>query len=162
MATPLPWRCPYAAEPGGLRRGREILRPVVTVSIPGQLPSMEPWWALIDTGAENVFAADWLADFAGVDVAGSQDRALIGIGGQVVEVAFAEVELRLHAPREPEEMITWKADVAFVPRWRAPFPVVVGQVGFLDRFTVTFHRGAATLAIEEWDAFDRRFGTGPP
>lgn len=162
MAAPLPWLYPYAAEPGGLRRGREILRPVVTVSIPGQLPSMEPSWALVDTGAENVFAADWLADFAGVDLAGSQDRALIGIGGQVAEVTFAEVELRLHAPREPEEMITWRADVGFVPRWQAPFPIVVGQVGFLDQFTVTFHRDAAVLAIEEWGVFDERFGTGSP
>jgi len=161
MATPLPWLYPYAAEPGGLRRGREVLRPVVTISIPGQLASMEPGWALVDTGAENIFAADWLADFAGIDLAASLDRLLVGIGGQVVEVAFAEVELRLHAPREPDEMITWRAEVGFVPQWQAPFPIVVGQVGFLDQFTVTFHRGAATLAIEDWDAFDARFGAGP-
>jgi hypothetical protein len=76
-------------------------------------------------------------------------------------VAFAEVELRLDAPREPDEMITWRAEVGFVPQWQAPFPIVVGQVGFLDQFTVTFHRGAATLAIEDWDAFDARFGAGP-
>ena len=36
--------------------------------------------------------------------------------------------------------------------------MVLGQVGFLDRFTVTFHRGAA-LAIEDWAVFDKRFGT---
>jgi hypothetical protein len=78
-----------------------------------------------------------------------------------VEVTFAEVGLRLHAPREPEEVITWRADVGFVRRWQAPFPIVVGQVGFLDQFTFTFHRGAATLAIEDWDVFDARFGTGP-
>ncbi len=121
---------------------------------------MEPSWALVDTGAENILAADWLADFAGVDVEPSEDRLLIGIGGQIVEVAFVGVELRLHAPHEPDEMITWHADVGFVPQWQAPFPIVVGQVGFLDQFTVTFHRGAATLAIEEWGAFDARFGTG--
>ena len=85
MPTPLPWLYPYAAEPGGLRRGREVLRPVVTVSIPGQLSYMEPSWAHVDTGAENIFAADWLADFAGVDAGSSEDRLLVGIGGQVVE-----------------------------------------------------------------------------
>jgi hypothetical protein len=37
---------------------------------------------------------------------------------------------------------------------------VLGQAGFLDRFTATFHRGAAMLAIEDWEAFDSRFGTG--
>lgn len=159
MSIDLPWLYPYAAEPGGLRRGREVLRPVVTVSIPGPLPSMEPSWALVDTGAENIFAADWLADFAGVDATGSDDRLLVGIGGQVVEVTFVEVELRLHAPRDPDEVITWRADVGFVPQWQAPFPIVLGQVGFLDQFTVTFHRGVAALAVEEWGAFDQRFPT---
>ena len=84
------------------------------------------------------------------------DRVLVGIGGQVVEVAFAEVELRLHAPAT-EEVVSWRTDVGFVPRWQAPFPDVAGQIGFLDQFTVTFHRGAAMLAVEAWDVFDARF-----
>lgn len=48
-----------------------------------------------------------------------------------------------------------------MPQWRAPFPVVVGQLGFLDQFTVTFHRGAAMVAIEPWEAFDARFERQP-
>lgn len=117
---------------------------------------MEPSWALVDTGSENVLAADWLADFAGVDLSTVDDRVLVGIGGQVVEVAFAEVELRLHAPDTDDE-VSWRTDVGFVPRWQAPFPIVAGQIGFLDQFTVTFHRGAAMLAVEAWDVFDARF-----
>ncbi len=136
-----------------------LLRPVVTVSIPDAVETMEPSRALVDTGAENVFAADWLADFAGIDLSASHERAVVGIGGQVVEATFAEVDLRLHAP-DTDQVVRWRADVAFVPQWRAPFPMVVGQVGFLDQFTATFHRGAAMLAIEEWDAFDARFEPG--
>lgn len=157
MADSFPWLYRYATEPGR-RRGRDILRPVVTLSIPGSLDAMEPSWALVDTGAENVFAADWLADFAGVDLSAADDRALFGIGGQVVEVAFAEVELRLHAP-DSDEVVAWRSDVGFVPRWQAPFPIVAGQLGFLDQFTLTFHRGAAMLAVEPWAAFDDRFGS---
>ena len=160
MAQPLPWLYPYAAEPVA-RRGHEVLRPVVTVSIPGSLPTMEPSWALVDTGAENVLAAAWIADLAGIDLSASTDRVLIGIGGQVAEVTFAEVELRVHAPDDAEALISWRADVGFVPGWQAPFPLVLGQLGFLDRFTVTFHRGAAMLVLEDWDVFDLRFGTGP-
>lgn len=93
MPKPFPWLYPYAAEPVR-RRGREVLRPVVTLSIPGRLEAMEPSWALVDSGSENVFAADWLADLAGIDLSTSLDRTLVGIGGQVVEVAYAEVELR--------------------------------------------------------------------
>lgn len=157
MASPLPWLYPYAAERQP-RRGREILRPVVPVSLASPLPV--PGVALVDTGAENVLAADWLAGLAGADLSVTTDRTVIGVGGQVAEVAFAEVELRLHAPDTTEEFISWRADVGFVPNWQAPFPLVVGQVGFLDQFTVTFHRGAALLAIESWEVFDARFRTG--
>lgn len=97
VPKPFPWLYPYAAEPVR-RRGREVLRPVVTLSIPGRLETMEPSWALVDSGSENVFAADWLAELAGIDLSTSLDRTLVGIGGQVVEVAYAEVELGLHAP----------------------------------------------------------------
>lgn len=124
----------------------------MTASIPGTMPAMEPSWALVDTGAENVLAAAWIADFAGIDLSMITDRVLIGIGGQVAEVTFAEVEMRLHSPDEADDFISWRADVGFVPGWLAPFALVLGQVGFLDRFTMTFHRGAATLAIEERDA----------
>ena len=123
---------------------------------------MVPRAALIDSGAESVLAAGWLADLVGIDPAASEDRATIGIGGQVVEVAFVEVELRLHHVHDAEQSMSWRADVGFVPGWLAPFPVVLGQVGFLDTFTVTFSRGAAMAAVEDWDAFDNRFGTGAP
>lgn len=129
--------------------------------MPEALETMEPSWALVDTGAENVLAAAWLADLAGLDLSGCSDTALIAVGGQVAEVTFAEVELRLHSPDALHESISWRADVGFVPNWQAPFSLVLGQVGFLDRFTLTCHRGAAMLAIEDWDAFDSRFGTGP-
>lgn len=117
---------------------------------------------LVDTGAENVLAAEWLADFAGVDLSHNADTALIAIGGQSAEVRFVEVDLRLYAPEMGGEFIAWRCDVGFVPDWHAPFAMVLGQNGFLDQFTVTFHRGAAALAIEDWDAFDGRFGTGAP
>jgi hypothetical protein len=121
---------------------------------------MEPSWGLVDTGAENVLAAAWMAD-VGIDLSTTSDIVRIGIGGRVAEVGFAEVELRLHAPDDASDFVSWRADVGFVPGWQAPFPLVLGQVGFLDRFTVTFHRGAATLAIEDWEAFDSRFGVTP-
>jgi hypothetical protein len=36
----------------------------------------------------------------------------------------------------------------------------LGQRGFLDRFTVTMGRTAQRIAVEDWDAFDDRFGIG--
>ena len=37
-------------------------------------------------------------------------------------------------------------------------PVLLGSVGFLDRFTVTASRFAQAIAVEGRDAFDERFG----
>ena len=159
MARSLPWLYPYVAERAP-RRGREVLRPVVAVSIPGSVPNMEPYLGLVDTGAESVLAASWLADLAGIDLSTNTDRAVVGIGGQIVEVVFAEVELRLHRVDAASEFIAWRADVGFARNWQPPFAMVLGQSGFLDQFTVTFHRGAAALAVEDWAAFDARFATG--
>ncbi len=50
MRGSFPWLYRYATEPGR-RRGRDVLRPVVTLSIPGGFDAMEPSWALVDTGA---------------------------------------------------------------------------------------------------------------
>lgn len=158
MAPRYPWLYPYAAERRPWRT-RDVLRPVVPVSIAGPDGEAAPRVGLVDTGAENVLAAAWLADLAGIDLSRVEDTAVIGIGGQTAEVTFVEVELGLFTSDVGERLASWRCDVGFVPGWQAPFALVLGQVGFLDQFTVTFHRGAAMLAIEEWGAFDARLGT---
>lgn len=121
---------------------------------------MEPALGLVDTGSENVLAASWLADLAGIDLGRNVDRAILGIGGQNIEVSFAEIELRLHRPDDAADWISRRSDIGFFSAWQAPFAVVLGQTGFLDQFTVTFHRSAAMLAVEAWEVFDAFFGTG--
>ncbi len=160
MAGAFPWLYSYAAERQPWR-DREVLRPVVPVTIVGPAGPAAPRVGLVDTGAENVLAAAWLADLVGVDLSKRVDTALIGIGGHTAEVTFAEVELQLLSPDAVEEFVSWRCDVGFVPGWQAPFALVLGQNGFLDQFTVTFHRGAALLAIEGWETFDARFAAGP-
>lgn len=103
-----------------------------------------------------------MADAAGVDLDDPIDVVRIGIGGQVTDVAFVEVEIGLHHPTEPEERVSWRTEVGFVPGWQAEFPVVLGQVGFVNRFTVTLSRSAAMLAPEAPEVVDDRFGTGRP
>lgn len=34
-----------------------------------------------------------------------------------------------------------------------------GPRGFIDRFTVTMHRGVQAFAVDEYGSFERRFGT---
>jgi hypothetical protein len=70
------------------------------------------------------------------------------------------VDIRLHHPRDPfDEFIEWRTEVGFLGRQpQVPWSVLLGQVGFLDRFTVTMNRHAQALAIEPLEAFDRRYG----
>ena len=56
----------------------------------------------------------------------------------------------------------WSAQVGFVENWHSYSLVLLGSVGFLDRFTVTASRFAQAVAVEDQDAFDRRFGIVPP
>jgi len=77
-------------------------------------------------------------------------------------VQFVNMSLRLlHPSGDDDDYVDWEAEVGFVDRWRAPWPVLLGQHGFFDRFSVSMHRAAALTVIEDWDAFDRRFGMEP-
>ena len=156
MPTPLPWVYPYLPE-REVRRGQTPLRPVVPVSLVAQT-SVPAQFALVDSGAEHTLAASWLADEIGIDIAATDDHLELGIGGQVVEAHFVEVTLLLRPSIGATDFIEWRTDVGFIPGWRPLFSIILGQIGFFDRFTVTMHRGAAALAVEAWEAFDERFG----
>lgn len=83
----------------------------------------------------------------------------LGIGGETVLVDFLDVQLRLHPPGGTENTyIEWGTEVGFVSHWRPSWSMLLGQVGFLDKFTVTMHRHAQALAVEAFEAFDWRFG----
>jgi hypothetical protein len=114
--------------------------------------------ALVDSGADHVLAAPWVAQAAGCDLSGSPDVE-IRIGGGIRVVRFTSVELVLGPPDgTDEDLVVWEAQVGFFDAWEPAWPAVLGQVGFFDRFTVTMSRQAMLLSIEDWDAFDERFG----
>jgi hypothetical protein len=60
--------------------------------------------------------------------------------------------------------VEWQAEVGFLQQWRPTWPMLVGQVGFFDQFTVTMSRFALQTAVEPADVFDARYGvpTAPP
>ncbi len=157
---PLPWFYPYALE-RKKRRGRELHRPVVDASLVSRSASV-PVFALVDSGSEHILAAPWLARDIGVDRSTSVESMPLGIGGETVAVQFVNVRVRIHNADGPEEeFLEWEAEVGFLRHWRPPWPIILGQVGFLDRFTVTMHRGARCTAIEACDRFEQRFPRRP-
>ena len=159
MPSPFPWHYPY--EPDSPRQ-RPVLRPLVRVRLIGTCAS-DREQALVDSGSEHIFADRWLAELAelaGIDLTHPHHEATIGLGGHFIDIAFVNVTMRLqHLGTDEEDFVEWETEVGFPDTWRAPWPVVLGQHGFFDRFTVNMHRAAAMTAIEDWDAFDCRFGT---
>lgn len=154
---PFPWR--YAYQDEAERAGAMVRRPVVPITPVGAdvAPTVE---ALVDSGCEHVLAAPWVATAVGVDLRSSRRTLPLGIGGETVGVTFADLTLRLHPPGAPDDVFfEWQAEVGFVSRWRPPWPMIVGQVGFIDTFTVTMSRHAAEVVVESIETFDARFGT---
>lgn len=135
-----------------------VLRPIVPITLVGE--EMAPTsLALVDSGCEHVLAAPWLASAVGIDADRTDRRLKLGIGGQTVQVRFADLTLRLHPPTgSDDDFVEWQAEIGFVHHWRPTWPILVGQVGFLDRVTVTMSRLAQQVAVEAADIFDDRFG----
>ena len=81
-------------------------------------------------------------------------------------VEFADASLRLMAPGVDTDdvYVEWQAEVGFLQQWRPTWPMLVGQVGFFDQFTMTMSRYALQTAVEPGDVFDERYGvpTAPP
>ncbi|MCA1709912.1 MAG: hypothetical protein LC808_44175 [Actinobacteria bacterium] len=152
---PLPWRYPYQRD---RPRQREVLRPLVSVRLRGQDLSSGAL-ALVDSGSEHIVAAPWLASDAKADLAHPKYETELGMGGGWPAFKFVDLAVRLqHPDGEDDHYVEWEAEVGFTDKWRAPWPVLLGQHGFFDQFTVSMHRSAALTIIEEWRAFDERFG----
>jgi len=134
-----------------------VLRPIVPITLVG--PDVAPAaLALVDSGCEHL-AAPWLAAAVGIEQRTSHRRLDLGIGGRTVRVWFSDLTIRLLPPDGgDDEFVEWHAEVGFVDQWRPTWPILVGQVGFLDRFTVTMSRLAQQVAVEDADELDRRFG----
>ncbi len=89
-----PWLYPYAAERAHSRQ-REVLRPVVSVSLPGPELATAPRVGLVDTGAETVLAADWLADLANAQGQPAPAALPVASGSGPFSMAHAETSKRL-------------------------------------------------------------------
>lgn len=77
-----------------------------------------------------------------------------------MNVRFLDLTMRLLAPDgDDDHFVEWQAEVGFVDSWKPTFPVLLGQAGFLDQFTVTMSHHARVTAVEGVDTFDERFGT---
>ena len=114
---------------------------------------------LVDTGADAILASDLLADQLGIDLSDHEGETPHAVGGRTLTARYKTIALRLH-PSDAEEDTyrEWEAQVGFIEDWHSYSFVLLGSVGFLDRFTVTASRFAQAIAVEGLSTFDDRFG----
>lgn len=152
-----PWLYPFVEDPGGSRLRREVLRPLLQLMVQGP-KDYATVYALVDSGCEHVLVAPWLERLTGITTDPNRYITL-GIAGENLRVTFGSATLGLVPPDDVDaETCTWDCEVGVVQGWRASWAVVLGQVGFFDRFTVTMHRSAGATAVEAHETFDERFG----
>jgi hypothetical protein len=114
---------------------------------------------LVDTGADAILASDLLTEQLGIDLEENEGETSHAVGGRVVTARYKTIKLRLHSSNaEPVDCREWEAQVVFIDGWHSDGLVLLGSVGFLDRFTVTASRFAQAIAVESRDIFDERFG----
>lgn len=136
------------------------LRPVVSVRLSHLARSTPLCVALVDSGSERTLAAPGLARVLSVDLTNAIEGSL-GIGGRPRHVAFTTIHIELCEDlfKSGQRPISeWDADVGFLTSWEPAWPVLLGQDGFFNEFTITMHRSARALVVEPWEAFDDRFG----
>lgn len=155
---PFPWLYPYQED--GPRLGETIHRPMVTTALLGPRGEVSPGvYSLVDSGCHHVLVDAALAAAIGVDHKASTRMVNLGLGGQTAKVRFADVRMRLLAPGgTDDEFHEWETEVGFIEHWRPTFPMLLGQRGFLDQFTVTMSNFARQTAVEEAGVFDERYG----
>ena len=136
-----------------------MFRPFVQVSLANGAESTTLLDGLIDTGADAILASDLLADQLCVDLSDHEGETPHAVGGRTLTARYKTIALRLH-PSDAEEGTyrEWEAQVGFIESWHSYSFVLLGSVGFLDRFTITASRFAQAIAVENRDAFDDRFG----
>ncbi len=114
-------------------------------------------YALVDSGCEYTLVQRWVAQTVGIDHEGG-DEISLGIGGETVKVTAADAILRFGPPEsEPYHWEEWEATVGIVEAWKAQWPVVLGERGFFDQYTVEMMRFSQALAIHDAEEFDRRY-----
>lgn len=171
-SSPFPWIFRYEDE--GRTQGTEflrkpLLRPVVVVRALGTHLGSQNVQALVDSGADHVLAAPWIAQDIGVTPDASREL-MVQIGGAHRKVRFADVAIQLLPPEfsvseggyDPGSVFEWYTQVGFFLEWNnPPWSMVLGQIGFFDRFTITFNRESQALAVTHLEDFDARYPQPP-
>jgi hypothetical protein len=148
---PQPWLYPYREDPRETRLdGKPVFRPFVRVSLADGAHHTQVLDGLVATAASGVFASAELAGQLGIDLSDHEGEveAVVNGSDRTVTVRYKTLTLRLHPPDGSADADRqWQTQVGFIENWHRY--VVLGNVGFLDRFKVAFGGSPKAVLIEE-------------
>jgi len=136
---------------------RPVLRAAFPVRVPGRRRTFS---ALVDAGGPVTVVAREVMSAGGGDPVDTGETLPIRLGGRQFSAPLFELTLEALPPGDLDvPAIEWRGIVGVL----SPFPhqgtsVILGQIGFLENFTVTF--GPERFAVEPAEAFNARFGDG--
>ncbi len=86
MKPPFPWIYRYVQDPAGTGlHGREVLRPMVSVSVVGMRNSV---LGLVDSGSERTIVAPWIGRELGMYPDSQAPSISLGMGGEILPTAM--------------------------------------------------------------------------
>jgi hypothetical protein len=135
--------------------GRPVFRAAFPVGVTGGEVS---FWALVDTGGPVTMVAHEVIAAGGGNPVDTGRVMPVRLGGRSFDAPLFELTLEALPPATIDDPPrSWRGLVGVL----APFPhkgtsIILGQIGFLENFTVTF--GPTGFAVEPGNSFADRFG----
>ncbi|MGH7139037.1 MAG: retropepsin-like aspartic protease [Pirellulales bacterium] len=123
-----------------IRRGGVIrTQPIIPVTIHGPV-GFRQFFALVDSGAEHsLFSLDLITSLR-LDTHNANVVEIVGVGGDVSRGYLLDVRLQLQTHQ-------WVGPAVFSDVMRIGSPMILGQAGFFEFFSVAFKRRRWILDI---------------
>jgi len=127
-----------------------VFRPVIPVDLAGPNGEVD-FYALVDTGSDDTLVPRFVADELGLKIDDDRVEEVIGIGGEKIKIAHANVELCISDGRESA---FWNASVEVIgERDSGGDYVILGHKSCLDFFTATFSGARHILELTPNNTF---------
>lgn len=134
--------------------GRPILRASFTVGVPGHRAGFA---ALVDTGGPVTVIAPHVLAAAGSQAVPTGAILPIRLAGRSFRAPLFEITLDAYPPDGHHELpMSWRGLAGVLEPWpHQGTSLMLGQLGFMEQFTVTF--GPDGFAVENGATFAHRF-----
>ncbi len=132
---------PYDVKPTPATPGASnIHRPVIPVRISGRASSAIIW-SLLDTGADESYITEEMAEYLGVESIGEETYGIESASGEVsARYGICNLEVR-----QSGEVFARRVTIGIVPEtWSEP---ILGHAGFLEFFDARFSHAEKTVEL---------------